>query len=138
MTGVAVITRATGRYCQESLSPTFAYLDFVGIRTFLKPGLMTKLCNGCEHRVRLCHHCNILLDPIFPPASLRSEVTFPGDQNHLYPSRHLPFFLADSKHPPKYHSLRALHMRRSEESTDLSLAFDFQWRNHNQRKGSSA
>src|SRR5271170_1009428 len=99
---------------------------------------MTNPCKGCEDRVRLCHHCNVLLDPIFPPASPRSEATFPDDQNHLYPNRHLPFFLADSKHPPKYHCLRTLHVRRSEESTDLSLAFDVQRRNNSQRKGSSA
>lgn len=112
-------------------------LDFIRMRTFLKPRLITNPYKGCEHRVRLCHHCNALLDPIFPPASSRSEVIFPDDPNYLYPDRHLPFFLADSKHPPKYHCLWALHMRISEKSTDLNLAFDVRRRNHGQRKGSS-
>lgn len=114
------------------------HLDFVRIRTFLKPRLVTNPYKGCEHRVCLYHHCSVLLDPIFPPASSRSEVIFPDNQNRLYPDRHLPFFLADSKHPPKYHCLRTLYMRISEKSTDPSLAFDVRRRNHSERKGSSA
>lgn len=69
MTIVSVLAQATGRYCEESMSPAFARIWVCLLLQFASfPGwLGLTQCIDGRLRVHLRHNRNVLLDSILLP-----------------------------------------------------------------------
>ena len=96
MTIVSVLAQATGRYCEESMSPAFAR---IWVCLFLQCAFcsnlhrLTQSLDGCL-RVYLRHNRNVLLDPILLSNQGRYQRQASLHENPLYQTGYFFVILA--------------------------------------------